>query len=164
MARGTDPVNDPRWEGQDSLSLPNRPAHPDPSRVADSDPDGQAVHGIHGHTDKKHGLIPEDEVRANIAANDAAYRAELETERDAVQAAVDSGSGGDEMKARLQNVRAALSPLRASTRESSDAAGVARASGSARRGGPVDRGDADGQDGKRGDSIAQNAPVDEKGK
>lgn len=108
MARGTDPVADPRWEGQDSLSLPNRPAHPDPSRVADSDPDAQAVHGIVGFTDKKHGLTAEDEVRANLAANDAAYRAELETERDAVQAAVDSGSGGDEMKARLKNVQAQL--------------------------------------------------------
>jgi hypothetical protein len=82
MARGTDPVNDPRWEGQDSLSLPNRPAHPDPSRVADSDPDGQAVHGIVGHTDKKHGLIPEDEVRANIAANDAGVDACASMRRD----------------------------------------------------------------------------------
>jgi hypothetical protein len=163
MARGTDPVNDPRWEGQDSLSLPNRPAHPDPSRMADSDPDGQAVHGIVGHTDKKHGLIPEDEVRANIAANDAAYRAELETERDAVQAAVDSGSGGDEMKARLKNVQAQLKSAPRGDADAIPQAGndLARAV-QAGEVVPSIEATSDGEDGKRTDVQAANAPVEKK--
>lgn len=67
MARGTDPLNDPRWEGQDSVSLPNRPAHPDPSRVAEfTDVETAPVHGVHGHREAKHGLADEKEVLAAL--------------------------------------------------------------------------------------------------
>lgn len=70
MARGTDPLNDPRWEGQDSVSLPDRPAHPDPSRVAEhTDVEEAPVHGIYGHRDKKHGLADEKAVREALKAD-----------------------------------------------------------------------------------------------
>jgi hypothetical protein len=164
MARGTDPINDPRWEGQDSLSVPNRPAHPDPSRVAESDPSGQAVHGIVGFDEAKHNLTPEAEVRANLARSDAAFREELEGERDAVKAAVDSGGGGDEMKARLKGVE---SSLRAQPRADAPAedASAAQSVAEAVQSGevvPSIEATSDGEDGKREDAAAGNAPVEKK--
>jgi hypothetical protein len=51
-------LDDPRWEGQDSQSLPDRPAHPDPSRRAEfGDPKETPSHGIYGFLDQKHGLV-----------------------------------------------------------------------------------------------------------
>jgi hypothetical protein len=47
-------LNDPRWEGQDSQSLPDRPAHPDPSRRAEfGDPKETPSHGIYGYLENK---------------------------------------------------------------------------------------------------------------
>lgn len=69
MARGTDPLNDPRWEGLDSQSLPDRAAHPDPSKVAEfGDVDKNPIHGVFGFTEHKHGIADEKEVRATLKA------------------------------------------------------------------------------------------------
>lgn len=165
MARGTDPINDPRWAGQDSQSLPNRAAHPDPSRVAEfGNPEETPSHGIHGHLGAKHGLFSEADVQARQAQADEALRAELEADRQAAQQ--QSTAEKDPAKARLQGIEQSLKALGSSSRESSnEPVSLAEA---------VQRGDVvpsieataveDTQDGKRGDSIAQNAPVAEKGK
>jgi hypothetical protein len=54
------------FEGQDALSLPDRPAHPDPSKGVDdlAGYEKSAMHGIVGHHDKKHGLASRAEVEA----------------------------------------------------------------------------------------------------
>jgi hypothetical protein len=58
-----DHLSDPRWEGQDSQSLPDRPAHPDPSKRAEfGDPEKTPSHGIYGHLEAKHGLISDKEL------------------------------------------------------------------------------------------------------
>jgi hypothetical protein len=87
-----DPNNDPRWEGLDSVSLPNRPAHPDPSRKYEHtpDPDNAPVHGIVGHVEAKHGYpgavdedgeakTPGDEVREAILSGDAVHEVAVGT-------------------------------------------------------------------------------------
>lgn len=165
MARGTDPVADPRWEGQDSLSLPNRPAHPDPSLVAQDDPDTVAVHGIVGFTEAKHGITPEAEVRRNLQRNEDARRAELEAERDSVRATIDTGGDPDgTMKARLKGVEASLkSAPRASGSEEEQT--VAQSLAEAVQAGdvvPSTEQTSDGEDGKRTDVQAANAPVEKK--
>jgi hypothetical protein len=100
-------LNDPRWEGQDSQSLPDRPAHPDPSRRAEfGDPKETPSHGIYGYLENKHGLVSEEELDAD-AARGARVRADaLQSERDAVATRADAGD--DRAKARLKGVDAAL--------------------------------------------------------
>jgi hypothetical protein len=73
-------VEDPRWEGQDSQSLPDRPAHPDPSKVTEfGSAESVPSHGIVGHLDKKHGIVSDGDLRpadakdpAPVGANDLA--------------------------------------------------------------------------------------------
>lgn len=67
MAAPHDHLNDPRWEGLDSQSLPDRPAHPDPSKrtefgTAESVPS----HGIVGHLDAKHGLVSDKDLDSDL--------------------------------------------------------------------------------------------------
>lgn len=100
-------LEDPRWEGQDSQSLPDRPAHPDPSRRAESgDPKETPSHGIYGHLDAKHGLVSEEQLDADRARGAQATVESLEAEKTAVQARADAGD--DRAKARLKGVNQAL--------------------------------------------------------
>lgn len=100
-------INDPRWEGQDSQSLPDRPAHPDPSRRAEfGDPNETPSHGIYGFLENKHGLVSEQELDADRARGAQATVDALEAERTAVQARADAGD--DKAKARLKGVNSAL--------------------------------------------------------
>jgi hypothetical protein len=107
MARGIDHLNDPRWEGQDSQSLPDRPAHPDPSRRAEfGDPKETPSHGIYGFLENKHGLVSEEQLDAEAALGAQSRVEALEAERTSVQARADAGD--DAAKARLKGVDAAL--------------------------------------------------------
>jgi hypothetical protein len=111
MARGTDPLNDPRWEGQDSQSLPDRAAHPDPSRVAEfGDPAETPSHGIYGFLEHKHNLADESTVLASRAAGAKAQADALEAEQSALQGRVDAGD--DAAKSRLKQVTASLKAAR----------------------------------------------------
>jgi hypothetical protein len=102
MARPDNVNNDPRWEGLDSMSLPNRPAHPDPSRrfEATDDPDNAPIHGIRGFVEAKHGIASEAEVKAN---DYALAQAQLDSLRDSEDAL--KGRDDDESKAQLASVR-----------------------------------------------------------
>lgn len=119
MARGNDPQNDPRWEGQDSQSLPDRAAHPDPSRIAEfGDPAETPSHGIHGFLEHKHNLADESEVLAARAANAKAQADSLTAERDALQARVDAGD--DNAKSRLKQVNASLKSVSSDAKDASE--------------------------------------------
>jgi hypothetical protein len=123
------------------------------------------VHGIVGFDEAKHNLTPEAEVRANLARSDAAFREELEGERDAVKAAVDSGGGGDEMKARLKGVE---SSLRAQPRADAPAedASAAQSVAEAVQSGevvPSIEATSDGEDGKREGRGGRERPGREEG-
>jgi hypothetical protein len=161
MARGTDPINDPRWDGQDSQSLPDRPAHPDPSRVAQyGDPATTASHGIVGHLDAKHGLFSDDDVRARRAEADRVLRQELENDRDAARQQAQVSQ--DPAKARVQSIEQSLKALGSPDKQEDGPVSLAEA---------VQRGDVvpsieatyaggDEDSGKREKVAAQNAPAE----
>jgi hypothetical protein len=114
MARGTDPLNDARWAGQDSQSLPDRAAHPDPSKVAEfGDPAETPSHGIYGFLEHKHNLADERDVLASRAAGAQAQADSLEAEQSALQGRVDAGD--DSAKSRLKQVSASLKAARSQT-------------------------------------------------
>jgi hypothetical protein len=106
MARGmTDgAVNDPRWEGQDSQSLPDRPAHPDPSKFTEhGTAESVPSHGIVGHLDAKHGLTSDDALRADRANYHAGIVEQLEDEQKVAQERADNGD--DAAKASLKGFK-----------------------------------------------------------
>lgn len=88
----SDFTNDPRWEGLDSQSLPDRPAHPDPTRRAEhGDPETVPSHGIHGHLDAKIGLTSDAALDAEAARYHQGVVDQLEAEQSATQARADAG-------------------------------------------------------------------------
>lgn len=107
MAAPNDNVNDPRWANLDSQSLPDRPAHPDPSmRTEHGTAEDVPSHGIHGHLDAKIGLTSDAALDADAARYHADVAASLEREQDAVQARVDAGD--NTAKADAKAVKAAI--------------------------------------------------------
>lgn len=112
-------LNDPRWEGQDSQSLPDRPAHPDPSRRAEfGDPNETPSHGIFGFLDQKHGLVSEESIDADRARSAQVQVDALEAEKSAVQARADTGDSG--AKARVSQLDKALSSARQDAKDVPD--------------------------------------------
>src|SRR5947207_3101635 len=92
MAAPTDPLNDPRWEGLDSQSLPDRPAHPDPSRMSEvADADKVPSHGIVGHLDAKIGLTSDEALLADRARYHQGVVDSLEAEQRVMQDRADAG-------------------------------------------------------------------------
>lgn len=121
MARGMPDgnLNDPRWENLDSQSLPDRPAHPDPSlRTQFGAAEEVPSHGIYGHLDAKLGL----ESDAALEAADARYHASvadsLEREQQAVQARVDAGD--NTAKADMKAVKATVDHHRGLAKDAED--------------------------------------------
>jgi hypothetical protein len=107
MAAPTDNVNDPRWANLDSQSLPDRPAHPDPSmRTEHGTAEDVPSHGIHGHLDAKIGLTSDAALDADAARYHADVAASLERDQKAVQARVDAGD--NTAKADAKAVKAAI--------------------------------------------------------
>lgn len=166
MARGTasGPNEDPRWDGQDSLSLPDRPAHPDPSRVAESSVDEAPLHGIHGFVEAKHGIRSEAVVAAERAQLAKAEADALEAERVGAQARADAG--GDDAKrhqARVKQIDARLKDLDTSDVDD-DLKGGAAVAVAVQEGAVVPSIEAapkveDSTEGKRTDSLPGNAPT-----
>jgi hypothetical protein len=112
-------LNDPRWEAQDSQSLPDRPAHPDPSRRAEfGDPSETPSHGIYGHLESKHGLVSEESLDADRARGAQARVDALQAERDSVAARADAGD--DAAKARLKLVDRSLSDAKSDAKGAPD--------------------------------------------
>jgi hypothetical protein len=122
MARGSKsgPNADPRWEGQDSLSLPSRPAHPDPSYrfEATDDPDSQPVHGIHGFVELKHGQVSEAEANADRAR---LAQAELDSAEES-HAAVESqaSQGNERAKNSLKGSKANVDAKKSAVKDAGD--------------------------------------------
>lgn len=101
------PLDDPRHAGLDSQSLPDRPAHPDPSRMAEfGDPNQTPSHGIFGHLDAKHGLVADEDLAADRARAAQAHVDALEAEKAGVQTRADAGD--DRTTARLKAIDASL--------------------------------------------------------
>jgi hypothetical protein len=168
-----DNTNDPRWEGQDSLSLPDRPAHPDPSRRAEfSDPETAPTHGIYGFREAKHGQASEaqlDAERAQLAqARADALSGDVEVLRE--RASVDTDAGKD-AKAALKHAEADLKHYQSQAKrrvedDDSRPAGV-RVAEAVQSGELVpsveDASLVEGHgDGKRSDQLPTNAPVERK--
>lgn len=167
MARGTasGPLEDPRWEGLDSLSLPDRPAHPDPSRVAEEDVDAAAVHGIVGYSEAKHGLRSEAVVKAERKAVARGEAESLEAEKVGAQARADAG--GDDAnrhKARLKAIDARLKDIDTDDDEEelTGGAAVAQAIASGDVVPSIEAAKGEEDTGKRTDSVPGNAPVGER--
>lgn len=109
MARGMPDgnLNDPRWEGLDSQSLPDRPAHPDPSlRTQFGSAEEVPSHGIFGHLDAKIGLTSDAALEADAARYHADVADSLDREQQAVQARADAGDST--AKADMKAVKAAV--------------------------------------------------------
>lgn len=112
-------LEDPRWEGQDSQSLPDRPAHPDPSRRAEfGDPKETPSHGIYGYLDNKHGLVSEESIDADRARAAQVTVESLEAEKTGAQARADTGD--ERAKARLKQLDTSLSAARRDARGAPD--------------------------------------------
>jgi hypothetical protein len=125
MARGmTDGVlNDPRWEGQDSQSLPDRPAHPDPSKFTEhGSAESVPSHGIVGHLDAKIGLTSDDALRADRANYHAGVVEQLEAEQKVAQTRADSGD--ESAKASLADFKASIAHHRGLAKGASDVSGT----------------------------------------
>jgi hypothetical protein len=160
MARGTDPLNDPRWAGQDSQSLPDRAAHPDPSRVAEfGDPAETPSHGIHGFLEHKHNLADESDVRASRAANAQATADALQAERGGAQARADAGD--DRAKARLRQIDQSLKAVQSDASDAADTTvgnDLARAVQAGEVVPSIEQADGEPSGGKVSEVKANNAP------
>jgi hypothetical protein len=119
MAAPNDNLNDPRWTSLDSQSLPDRPAHPDPSlRTVHGAAEEVPSHGIFGHLDAKIGLTSDAQLEADAARYHAGVADSLEREQQAVQARVDAGD--NTAKADVKAVRAAVDHHRGLAKGSQD--------------------------------------------
>jgi hypothetical protein len=127
MARGIDPLNDPRWEGQDSQSLPDRPAHPDPSRRAEfGDPEKTPSHGIFGHLEAKHGLVSDKDLDADRADLGPVAKSVLDGEQ---VASIEASAPTRRRPARRTSVTSRTTrPRRRPSSHAASFAGYARAS------------------------------------
>lgn len=119
MAAPNDNLNDPRWEGLDSQSLPDRPAHPDPSKFTEhGDEDKVPSHGIVGHLDAKIGLTSDAQLRADSARYHRDVAAQYDEAQKAAKARADAG---DEDKANAQSARDSAAYHKSLAKDADDA-------------------------------------------
>jgi hypothetical protein len=168
------PTADPRWEGQDSLSLPDRPAHPDPSKRAEfDDPENAPTHGIYGFRDAKHGQVSEAQLDAERAQAAQNRVDSLQAEKEALsQRAKGDSDAAKQAKDALEGVEADLKHYRDQAKRQRDdedrPAGV-RLAEAVQQGKVVpsieDASHVEGGkgEGKRSDQLPSNAPVARRG-